>query len=425
MKVTIKTLQQKVFSIETGDNDTVGDMKAKIAEQQGHPVESQKIIFSGKVLSDDKNIASCNIKEKDFLVLMPKPAPAASSSTTPAPAPAIPAVTPIAAIPPAPVVAPAAASASVSSAPAIFAPAPVPVPAPVPASVPAAPAPGMDSAPVAAATAPAFGDTGSFVSGDALQQSINNMIEMGFEREQVMRALRASFNNPDRAAEYLLNGIPANLEAEANHPSASQGLAAAPATQPTPAAPATAPSHQPTAAATPTAPQNLFQLAQQHQQQQARPAGAGTRAPLGVLGAGAGGGNGGGAGFDLEALRNLPEIQGVREMLAQNPGLLQPMLQELAARNPQLAQQVASNPAALYQLFGGDDLEGAGDGEGGVPGFPGATVVQVTPEEREAIERLEALGFSRQQVLEAYFACDKNEEMAANYLFDSGFDDDA
>ncbi|XP_039069460.1 ubiquitin receptor RAD23d-like [Hibiscus syriacus] len=44
--------------------------------------------------------------------------------------------------------------------------------------------------------------------------------------------------------------------------------------------------------------------------------------------------------------------------------------------------------------------------------------VQVTPEERGAIEQLEAMGFDRATVLRVFFACNKNEELAANYLLD-------
>lgn len=112
-----------------------------------------------------------------------------------------------------------------------------------------------------------------------------------------------------------------------------------------------------------------FQLAQQRQQQQQAPPAAGAAA----------------GGIDINAMRESPQIQQLREMIRQNPALMQPLIQQLAASNPGIAQAVAQNPEALFQLLGSGE-----DGEGGaLP--PGTQFVNVTAEEQAAIERVSDL----------------------------------
>lgn len=344
MKITVKTTQQKVFQIEVESGETVADLKAKIHESQGHPVAGQKIIYSGKILTDDKTIDSCGIKEKDFLVLM-----VSKPKLTPTPAPSA-----------------TSGIASESTVPEV-------VPSQTePTTIPAATSPEVTQE---MTTLPrSTSDSGSsshgdLLSGHNLQDAINNIVEMGFPKDQVMRAMRASFNNADRAVEYLMAGLPTHTE------------------------------DVPSPSLTTNQPQNLFQLAQQQQQ-------AGVSGP--------------GPQPNLEALRDNSQIQQLREQIVQNPALLQYLIQQLGSHNPSIAQMLADNPEALLQQLGIEHDVAESDGNS-IP--PGAQVVSVTEEERAAIQRLEALGFSRQDAAVAYFACDKNEELAANYLFER-LDDD-
>jgi len=394
MKITIKTLQQQQFTVEVPDDATVLDVKKKVEEEQKQPVEWQKLIYAGKILVDESKLASYQVKEGDFLVIMVRK-PGAGGTGTPAPAAATPPTTAT------PTQAPAPTSEPLKQAEPSK-------PAQTSAPAPTTPAP----TPVSAGSGDHHSDAASaLVTGSDYEAMVAHICEMGFPREEVQRALRASFNNPNRAVEYLMNGIPDDV-----------------GTAPTPATSGQAPTP------TPTTPP---------------PATGSPPTSGGATGGATGGGTGTGGGGQFALPQNLlgsllgqqpqqghfdwlrshPQFNQIKAMVQRNPQLLGSLLQQLGQVNPGILQLISQHREEFMALLnepvtGGG---GSGGGGGGGGGATGQQYIQVTQEEKEAIDRLQALGFERAVVIEAFFACDKDEQMTANYLFDHGaelMDDD-
>jgi len=223
------------------------------------------------------------------------------------------------------------------------------------------------------------GEGSTAATGMVLGEDYNRMVQqlqdMGYEKSQVEAALRASFNNPDRAVEYLLTGIPSSAQA-----------------QPAPAQPAAPSSTAAQSASTPAV-------------------------------AASPGDN------PLAFLREHEMFQQIRSVIQQNPNMLTTMLQQIGSSNPQLLQLISQNQEDFIRMIN-ESEEGEGEtGGGGLPGEgPGDLldqpgVIQVSPQDKEAIERLKALGFPEHLVVQAYFACEKNENLAANFLLSQNFDD--
>ena len=139
---------------------------------------------------------------------------------------------------------------------------------------------------------------------------------------------------------------------------------------------------------------DLFQQAAQAAQAGGGARGGSTGGPgtlFGAAGAGAGAGTGAGAGAgaggagaglgNLDFLRNNPQFQQLRQVVQQNPQMLEPILQQVGAGNPQLAALIGQHPEQFLQLL-------SEDAENDAPLPPGAQAISVTEEEREAIERV-------------------------------------
>lgn len=409
MKVSFRTLKGAKFELDAEPAESVLDLKKRYVKNQhdSDDYEGYRLIFKGKILDNAKSLTDAGVTGAGFIVVMPPKKPPAKPEAKP----------------------PAAAAASSGT--------PNP-PQPTPANEPAPAAPAAD-APLAAADAPAAPaapgagggapDT-SLVTGAAYDASVAHIVQMGFPEAEVKRALRAAFNNPDRAVEFLCSGIPA---AQQDAPTAATPTATAraaggggggapPATgaaatgsgggaPPATGAAATGGGGG-TAAATPGMPFNMFDQ----------------------TAGGAGGGDGRGR---LDFLRQLPPFNNMRRVIQANPSVVGQLLRQLEQSDPALLQLINSNREEFLRLIHEPVEEGAeGGGEevmealaqqmaqtgagGGGPPQPGPGQIMVTEEENEVILRLTELGstmgLQQAHCVEAWLACDRDENLAANFL---------
>ncbi|KAK4410675.1 Ubiquitin receptor b [Sesamum angolense] len=358
MKLTVKTLKGSHFQISVHPNDTIMAVKKSIEDVQGkdnYPCGQQLLIHNGKVLKDESTLAENKVSEDGFLVVMLSKSKSSGSS----------------------------GSTSSQAAPACNT-------TPAAEARPSVPAPkSTGSAPVAPTASdpldPYRDAASNLVASNNLEQTIQQLIDMGggsWDKETVTRALRAAYNNPERAVDYLYSGIPESAEV------------AVPLAQP--AVDSVAATGPPASGAPNSSPLNLFPQ----------------ETVSGAAGAGLG---------SLDFLRNNQQFQALRSLVQANPQILQPMLQELGKQNPSLLRLIQENHQEFLQLIN-EPVDGS---EGDI--FDQAEqemphAVSVTPAEQEAIERMEAMGFDRALVIEAFLACDRNEELAVNYLLENAGD---
>ncbi|KAK1276331.1 putative DNA repair protein RAD23-1 [Acorus gramineus] len=397
MKLTVKTLKGNNFQIQVQSTDTIMAVKKNIEEttkgKDNYPCGQQLLIHNGKVLKDETTLEENKIEDNGFVVVMLSKSKASGTSGASSAQPSTASVAPRSTSQEAPSVTPSTASV-----------APLSERQAAESTVSIAPPPERPATEAPVGTAPAatevsansYGQAASnLVAGTNLDPMIQQLIDMGsgnWDRDLVVRALRAAYNNPERAVEYLYSGIPASADIPVaripSNPASGQGANSTEADIVGEAPPMGLPN---------SSPLNLF------------PQGAAN------VGAGADGGS-------LDFLRDNQQFQQLRRLVQANPQILQPMLQELAKHNPQILRLIQENHAEFLQLIN-EPLDGEGDlFEAAEQEMPHA--ISVTPAEQEALDRLEAMGFERALVIEAFLACDRNEELAANYLLEHGGDFD-
>lgn len=348
MQLTFKTLKNELFKLDVEASTTVGQLKEKIANERSMVLKSLKLIFTGNILKDAATIEDSGLKGADgeFIVLMGKAAPKAST-TEPAPQKETP--TPSEPTQDAEKKPDAVASQETKNQDA-----------------------SENSSDSKTEESPKDGsamDTSNAPPSSGTEAQVEQLVNMGFTKDQAQTALRLAFGNTDRAAEYLTSGnMPAESDDQTNQPNTE--------TPPSTSTPSTENSASNDSGPQPLSPDS-----------------------------------------PLYFLLNNPEFMQVRAFVQRQPNMLPALLLELTRNQPEMVRLINDNREDFYNLLNSPINDASSqDGIGGGGGRQ--QQIQVTPEENAAIDRLCAMGFDKALVVQAYFACDKNEELAANYLLE-------
>jgi len=228
----------------------------------------------------------------------------------------------------------------------------------------------------------------ALVPPNQLSTAVQNLMNMGFPEPECRAALAAAFNNPDRAVEYLINGIPDSAR-------------------------------------------RMVQQPPPQQQQQQAPSG-------GPSGPSSGPGPAVSGGMGAPPAGNT--VQSILQSLLQNPQLLNSILQEIQRIRPQEYEAIMvgfnnqSNPQQSLQRFAAlmADTEVlqhivnvliqmvSNGGSGGAPGGPRVQRVSVNQEELDQIRRLaETTNLSQEEALRLFLRAGRNAELAASLIFEA------
>lgn len=110
----------------------------------------------------------------------------------------------------------------------------------------------------------------------------------------------------------------------------------------------------------------------------------------------------------MQMMAAMPAAQRAQfaAQLGMAPEQLEGMMQMMASMPPEQMEQLMGQVGSMG---------------GGMAGADPPGVIRLTEEEMASVNRLMDLGFSQQQAAQAYLACDKNETLAANLLFEGGW----